>query len=218
MYVVLLGPPGVGKGTQGVFLTTRPDWTRIVTGDLLRDSVASDSILGLEAEKYMIQGRLVPDELIVALVRDHLINRQSDANLVFDGFPRTKLQASELTKMLELLGKSMDTVVVLEAEDQALVERISGRRSCPDCKAIYNIHTSPPEKSGVCDNDDSVLIHRTDDDPETVASRLEVYRSETEPVIRYYEEIGSRVCRVDGNKDICEVRTRITQALALEKI
>ena len=218
MHVVLLGPPGVGKGTQGVFLTSLPGWTRIVTGDLLRDSVALGSNLGLEAEKYMTQGHLVPDELIIALVRDYMTKCQSEGNLVFDGFPRTEVQACELTKMLGLLGKSMDTVVVLEAKDQALVERISGRRSCSDCGEVYNVHTYPPEKSGICNNDGSALVHRTDDQPETVVNRLAIYKSETEPVIQYYERIGSRVCRIDGNQDVGQVRTLIAQALGLEKI
>ncbi len=215
MNVVLLGPPGVGKGTQGVFLTVESDWNRIVTGDLLRDSVTLGSALGLEAEAYMTSGRLVPDGLIVALVKDHLVRLPSEGSLVFDGFPRTVGQASELNEMLDLFGKQVDTVIVLQAEEQALVERISGRRSCPDCKTVYNIHTSPPQKSGVCDVEGSVLLHRNDDNPETVLSRLEVYNSETEPVVRHYEEIGCRVSLIDGGKEVDEVRNSIAQALGL---
>ncbi|MBH16527.1 MAG: adenylate kinase [Gemmatimonadetes bacterium] len=217
MYVVLLGPPGVGKGTQGVFLTQEPNWTRIVTGDLLRDSVASGSELGLEAEGYMTSGGLVPDALIVSLLRDHMVNHQVAGNMVFDGFPRTSGQACELTEMLDVLGKRIEILIVLEAEDRALVERISGRRSCPDCKAIYNVHTAPPTKEGICDQDGAELVHRTDDKPETVANRLEVYRSETEPVIQYYEGIGSKVCRINGDEPVGEVRINIAHALGLGK-
>ena len=215
MNVVLLGPPGVGKGTQGVFITSEPGWVRIVTGDLLRDSVTSGSKLGLEAEAYMTSGQLVPDALIVALVRDHLVHLELQGSLVFDGFPRTAGQASELTEMLNLLGKRVDSVIVLQAEEQDLVESISGRRCCPDCKSVYNIHTSPPEKSGFCDVEGSALVHRTDDNPETVLSRLQVYRSETEPVVHYYEELGSKVCLIDGSKSVDEVRTNIAQVLGL---
>ena len=134
---------------------------------------------------------------------------------MFDGFPRTEAQASELTEILALLENSIDTLIVLEAEDQALVERINGRRSCPDCNAIYNVHTSPPETSGICDTEGSTLIHRTDDKLETVISRLGVYKTETEPVIGYYEQMGAKVCRVDGNKDVGEVRKLVFQALGM---
>ena len=163
----------------------------------------------------MTSGQLVPDALIVALVKDHLVHSQPEGSLVFDGFPRTAGQASELTEMLNLLGKGVDMVIVLQAEEQDLVERISGRRSCPDCKSVYNIHSSPPEKLGFCDVEGSLLIHRTDDNPETVLSRLQVYRSETEPVVHYYEELGSKVYLIDGSKGVDEVRTDIAQVLEL---
>ena len=215
MIVLLLGPPGVGKGTQGVLLEDATGWRRIVTGDLLRTARREGTPLGRRAKRCMDAGNLVPDDLIVALVEEQLRQAAGDAGLLFDGFPRTVPQAGALDRVLGGLHRSVDRVVVLEASESVLVKRLGGRRSCPACGAVYNVHFSPPEREGRCDRcGNDRLIQRADDAAETVRRRLEVYRSETEPLIRYYEEGQAPVDRIDGGRGADEVHAAIAANLA----
>lgn len=216
MVLILLGPPGVGKGTQGATLTEDLGWERIATGDLLRSARDTGTDLGRAAQEYMDRGDLVPDELIVALVREHLRELDEATSVIFDGFPRTVPQAEALDAVLEDVGRRVDGVLLLTAPDDVLVKRVSGRRSCTECGRLYNVFFDPPNVEGVCDVCGGNLVHRDDDDPETVAHRLEVYREQTEPLVKYYEHTEARVIAVDGDRTMDEVRVAIHDALARE--
>ncbi len=215
MHVILLGPPGVGKGTQGVLLANSMGWQRVVTGDLLRAAVDAGTDLGQQAQEYMSAGELVPDPLIIEMVKEKLSTLPAGTGVLFDGFPRTEPQATAFGVMLEALGLTIDRVVVLEASDEVLVARIAGRRSCPTCGSVYNSVLAPPQREGVCDNDGSQLVHRTDDTEATVQNRLTVYRRETEPLISYYEGSNAIVHHVSGDQGVDEVQAEVLQALGV---
>lgn len=216
MVVILLGPPGVGKGTQGARLADELGWVRIATGDLLRAARREGSELGRKAQAFMDAGDLVPDDLILDLVAQELDGLGRRTGIVFDGFPRTIAQAEGLEELLPEFGRSVERVVVLDAPDEVLVKRIAGRRSCPDCEAVFNVHFDPPEEEGVCDQCGAKLRHREDDRPETVQRRLDVYREETEPLIRFYEESAAEVLLVDGSQDVDRVFDDVQEAVGAE--
>jgi adenylate kinase len=213
MNVILLGPPGVGKGTQGVLLAEGKAWKHVATGDILRANRREGTPLGREAQKYMDAGELVPDELIVAMVKDTLGSMPPSQGVVFDGFPRTVPQAESLDLALQELGRSVDRVVVLEADDEVLVKRIAGRRSCPECGAVFNVYANPPRREGVCDKCGAELVHRPDDTPETVQNRLDVYKAQTEPLIRFYEGREGVMARIPGEGGVDEIQQGIRAAL-----
>ena len=213
MNVILLGPPGVGKGTQGVLLAEGKGWKHMATGDILRANRREGTPLGQEAQKYMDAGELVPDDLIVAMVKDTLAALPQDQGVVFDGFPRTVPQAGALDLALEQLSRNVDRVVVLEAEDAVLVKRIAGRRSCPDCGSVFNVFMNAPKEEGVCDKCGAALVHRPDDNPETVQNRLTVYREQTEPLIRFYEGREGVIARIPGEGGVDEIQQGIVTAL-----
>lgn len=215
MHVVLIGPPGVGKGTQGVLLADAFGWERIVTGDLLRAERDAGTDLGWEAQQYMAKGELVHDELIIAIVKEKLAALTPQTNVVFDGFPRNRSQASTFSMMLQTVGLAIDQVVVLEADDDVLIKRISGRRSCPTCGALYNESLASPTREGVCDTDGAALFRRADDEPGTVRNRLEVYRRETEPLIAYYESSRAPVHHIAGGPSVEVVQTALRNAVGL---
>jgi len=215
MYVILLGPPGVGKGTQGVLLAEAMGWQRVVTGDLLRAARDSGSALGHQARQYMDAGDLVPDHLIIEMVKEKLTTLPAGTGVLFDGFPRTEGQASAFSMMLQALGLKIDQVIVLEADDEVLTARISGRRSCPKCGSVYNTVLAPPRREGVCDKDGTPLVHRADDTAATVENRLNVYRRETEPLIAYYEVSNAVVHHIPGDRDVEEVQIEVRGALGL---
>ena len=214
LVVVLLGPPGVGKGAQGAALA---DWLgaeRVVTGDLLRTARREGTELGKKAQAFMDAGDLVPDSLIVEMVRERLAQLPVDQGLLFDGFPRTVVQAEAFGKVLAEGGRALDAVLLLEASDETLVRRIGGRRSCPQCGRVYNVHLDPPITEGICDECGAKLDHRKDDRPETVRHRLAVYRELTEPLVEYYEKGPVPVLKVDGEGAIEDVRRDIQLTLA----
>jgi adenylate kinase len=213
MNVILLGPPGVGKGTQGVLLAEGKNWKHMATGDILRANRREGTPLGKEAQKYMDAGELVPDELIVAMVKDTLAGLPQGQGVVFDGFPRTVPQAGALDVALKELNRAVDRVVVLEADDEVLVKRIAGRRSCPDCGSVFNVYMNPPAKEGVCDKCGATLVHRADDNPETVQNRLNVYAKQTEPLIRFYEGREGVMARIPGEGSVEEIQNGIRAAL-----
>ena len=213
MVVILLGPPGVGKGTQGVRLAEATGAQHLATGDLLRAARRDGTELGRKAQGFMDRGELVPDQLIVDLVSEVLRGADAGLGVVLDGFPRTVIQAEALDGALAAVKRAVDLVVVLEAADEVLVKRMSGRRSCGQCGSVYNVHFSPPQREGVCDKCGSALTQRKDDDPATVRHRLEVYRSETAPLISYYEKRASTVRRIDANRPVDEVGKALQEAV-----
>lgn len=214
LVVILLGPPGVGKGTQGSLLADRLAWEHIATGDVLRAARREGTELGKKAQTYMDAGDLVPDSLMIELVRERLARLPGDRGVVFDGFPRTVAQADGLEDALRGIGRSVDGVLLLEAPDDVLVKRISGRRSCSQCGRVYNVHFDPPNTEGVCDECGTRLDHRKDDAPETVRHRLAVYREQTQPLVDHYERAAGGILRVDGIGSPDEVQDRIRDGLA----
>jgi adenylate kinase len=212
--VVLLGPPGVGKGTQGVRLAEATGARHVATGDLLRAARRDGSELGRKAESDRDRGELVPDDLIVDLVREVLAGLEPARGVVFDGFQRPVPQARSLDGVLAQAGRRVDLVLALEADDEVLVKRMAGRRSCPSCGAVYNVHFSPPKRDGHCDKCGAALVHRSDDEPATVRRRLDVYRSETAPLIAFYEKGPAPIRRVDADRAVDEVQREILKAVA----
>lgn len=213
MNVILLGPPGVGKGTQGVLLAEGKSWKHMATGDILRANRRDGTALGQEAQKYMDAGELVPDQLIVAMVKDALAALPEGRGVVFDGFPRTVPQAEALDGALEELNRAVDRVVVLEADDEVLVKRIAGRRSCPKCGSVFNVYMNPPARDGFCDKCGTTLVHRPDDNPETVRNRLTVYAEQTEPLIRFYQNREGVMAKIPGEGSVNEIQEGILAAL-----
>ena len=209
--VVLLGSPGVGKGTQGVRLGSKLGWAHVSTGDLLRAALKAGTELGLEARKYMDAGELVPDDVIVELVREHLGGIPADRGVIFDGFPRTVPQAEALDRVLTGAGRAVNKVALLEADEAVLVKRISGRRSSPSGR-VYNVYFDPPRREGFCDDTGEALIHRADDHPDTVRTRLAVYRESTAPLVGFYDARGLLV-RVDGEGDIDQVQAALRKGV-----
>ena len=213
MVVILFGPPGVGKGTQAVRLVEEISGEHISTGDLLRLARRDGTQLGKQAQGYMDAGELVPDALILDLVRDHVASLASEACLLFDGFPRTTAQADGLDYVLSDVGRQVDRVVLLEASDETLVERMSGRRSCMDCGAIYNVHLNASQIDGVCDGCGGPLIHRIDDEPDTVLHRLQVYQEQTSPLVAHYEAHDAGLVRVGADRSIDDVYADVRTAV-----
>ncbi len=214
MNLIILGAPGAGKGTQGALLAERKSLRQISTGDLLRDAVRRGTELGRKAQSYMNAGELVPDDIILGLARE--VIEDTAGGFILDGFPRTIAQAEALDPMLADLERPLDGVVVLDVPDEVLVQRISGRRSCPDCKAVFNVYFDPPAAEGVCDDCGAALTHRADDEPDTVRRRLEVYRAQTEPLIAYYQASGTPVYYVDGRQGVDAVADAIDHVLEPE--
>jgi len=210
--VVLLGPPGVGKGTQAVRLADDLGAAHVSTGDLLRAARRDGTELGRKAQAFMDAGEYVPDELILDLVRDHLA-AVGEVPVLFDGFPRTTAQAEGLDDVLGALAREVDLVAVFEAPRDTLVRRLSGRRSCPQCGAVYNTYFNPPEVEDVCDRCGGVLVHRADDEPETVRRRLEVYEEQTAPLVSYYEAHPAAVVRIAADRPVEAVQSDFSSAV-----
>jgi len=204
MIVIFLGPPGAGKGTQAQRLVEEKGFLHISTGDLLREAVKNQTPLGLKAKEYMDRGELVPDDLIIALIKEKL---PEEGNVILDGFPRTIAQAEALDEMLAQMGKKVDKVILFEVPDDVVVERISGRRIDPKTGKVYHVKYNPPPE-GV------EVIQRDDDREEVVRKRLEVYRKQTAPLIDYYTKRGNLV-RIDATKSPDEVYKDILTALGI---
>lgn len=182
---------------------------RIATGDLLREAVRQGTPLGRKAKSFMDAGELVPDDVILGLVREAAARGDS----VFDGFPRTTVQAEALEALLAEEGRQIDAVVVVDVPDDLLVRRIAGRRSCPACEAVYNVHFQPPQAEGVCDRCGAKLTRRADDTEETVQRRLQVYRDQTAPLIDYYRARGTPLHTIDGTGSVEDVFASVEAAL-----
>lgn len=214
MNVILFGPPGAGKGTQGELLAAERGLVRLSTGDLLRDAVRRRTAMGLRAQAVMDAGELVPDDVILGIVRDFMAARPEAAGFIFDGFPRTEEQAAGLDRLLTELGQPLDAVVLLDVDDDELVRRLTGRRSCPACQAVYHTVFEPPRQEGVCDRCGAALVQRPDDAEETVRRRLQVYRNQTAPVLAHYAGGDVPVHTVDGTRTPEAVQAELQQVLA----
>ncbi|HOA34653.1 MAG TPA: adenylate kinase [Bacillota bacterium] len=212
MLIVLLGPPGAGKGTQAERLVKQFHLSYIATGDILRAAIKSGTALGQEARGYMERGQLVPDEIVVGIVRERLSDPDCAGGAILDGFPRTVAQANSLDRVLGDMGKKLDRVIYIEVEEEELVTRLTGRRVCRDCAANYHIKFNPPKVRNVCDQCGGELYQREDDSLSTVQERLQVYREQTAPLIDYYRGQGIIVV-IDGNREIDEIYAEISAAL-----
>lgn len=209
MRMVMFGPPGAGKGTIAGALTEQWGIPHIATGDMLRAQVRQGTELGRRAQDYMDAGELVPDDLILEMVRRRLSEADARRGFILDGFPRTLAQADALDEMVG----GVDAVMDLEVPEQELIRRLSGRRVCPQCRAIYQVDTMPPRKAGVCDRCGAQLVRRADDEPEAVRNRLAVYREQTAPVLAYYRERGL-LRSMDGTRGSAAVVDEIAAAVA----
>jgi adenylate kinase len=208
MHLILLGAPGAGKGTQGSQLASRLGIPKIATGDILRDAVRAGTELGRKAKSFMDAGELVPDEVILGLVREAIADDSAKSGAIFDGFPRNVAQAENLEKILADAGRKLDAVVVLDVANEVIVERMSGRRTDPETGKVYHVKHNPAP-ADVTDR----LVQRPDDREDTVRHRLDVYAAQTAPLIEHYERSGVPVHRVDGTRPIEEVQTEITSRL-----
>jgi adenylate kinase len=211
--LVLLGPPGAGKGTQAERLVTDFDLPYYATGDILRAAVKDETELGREATGYMGRGELVPDELICKVIMERIDQPEAEDGFLLDGFPRNREQADILEDALTRRRRKLTAVLLIEASDEEVIKRISGRRVCVKNGHVYHVDFDPPKHEGVCDQDGSRLIQRDDDKPETVQKRLEVYHGQTTPLIDYYES-RSNLRRFDGSRTPSEVHDHIRATLA----
>ncbi len=218
MIVVLMGPPGAGKGTQAKRLAERYSMVHLSSGDILRAEKASGSPLAGELAKYMNAGELVPDEVVVRVMAKALTGGAKDGAVLLDGFPRTVPQAQTLDEQLVETDDAIDAVVVVTADEDLIIERITGRRSCPECGKAYHVKFMRPHKAGVCDTCGAELTQRDDDSEDVVRQRLSAYKRQTEPVVEYYRNRpGLGVWEVDGTRPADEVTASLTEVLSALK-
>lgn len=215
MKIILLGPPGAGKGTQAAGIVEKYNIPHISTGDIFRKNIKEGTELGKKAKEYMDQGLLVPDELTVGLVTDRISQKDCENGFMLDGFPRNVSQAKHLDEFLQNANISLDKVVNIEVDKSILVERAVGRRICKSCGATYHVEFNPPKESGVCDVCGGELYQRADDTEETVSKRIQVYLDETKPLVNYYSEQGI-IANINGQQSIEKVFDDIVKSLGSE--
>jgi len=208
--LILLGPPGAGKGTLAEYLKTHMSYVHLSTGDLLRAAVAKDSDLGKQAQGYMEAGELVPDDLVIDLVAERMEQLDGAKHFLLDGFPRTAAQAEALTAMLEALGRERPLVINLAISDAEIVRRLSGRLMCPDCGTIYNVHRDGLDIGDKCPQCGGELYRRSDDEPEAIRNRLKVYEQDSAPLVEYYQQRGQLVT-VDGEQGQQQVSVELAE-------
>ncbi len=210
MNIIMLGPPGAGKGTQAEVLSRKLGVTTLSTGNILRAAIAEGRPVGLSAKAYMDKGELVPDDVIIGIVKDYLETHDLGKGCILDGVPRTIHQA----EMLDKMGVPIDAAISLEVSDEAIEERMSGRRTCMKCGATYHVKANPPKQEGICDKCGEALTVRPDDKPETVRQRLAVYHAQTEPILGYYQAQG-KLYPVDGTASVEETSEKLVRTLEM---
>jgi adenylate kinase len=206
--LLLLGPPGSGKGTQAKKIVASRGWPQLSTGDMLRAAIAAGTELGKQAQTFMSRGELVPDSVVIGLIAERTLQEDCRKGFILDGFPRTIPQAQALDQLLVQRGKKISRVVQFDIADEILVNRLSGRRVAPKSGAMYHIESAPPKKPGICDISGETLVQRDDDKPEVIGNRLKVYHAQTAPLIDYYKHAGS-LLRIDANQP----QERVLQSL-----
>ena len=214
MNLILLGPPGAGKGTQAQMIVERYHIPQISTGDILRATVKEGTSLGKQAKTFMDRGQLVPDEVVIGIIDERLRASDCNAGFILDGFPRTTPQAEALQAILTKIGKSVDHVINIEVDPEELVRRLTGRRTCNNCGGMFHIHFHPPQKEGVCDRCGGTLYQREDDGEETIRTRLKEYQKLTAPLIQYYQnkKLLRPIQGVGGQNQIFEQIIRVLDA------
>jgi adenylate kinase len=211
-YIILLGPPGAGKGTQAQVIAQEMNLAHISSGDLFRENLKNQTDLGKLAQGYMNRGELVPDDVTIGMVRERISRPDCQSGALLDGFPRTPAQADALAEMLASMGRQVHKVPYISVPAEILIERLGGRWTCPSCGRVYHEKYNPPQTHGVCDVDGTALIQRDDDKAETVERRIRVYMDQTAPLIEYYQQKGLLV-EVDGTQSIDDVSTEILAAI-----
>ncbi len=214
MNVILVGPPGAGKGTQAAVLEEKTQLKHIASGELFRQHMRDETDLGKLARSYVDRGELVPDDVVINMILERVFQPDCEHGVIFDGFPRTKEQAAALERALEEHHQKIDAVIFLNAPRDVLLKRIVGRQTCRNCQTPYNIYYSPPREEGVCDICGGDLYTRSDDNMETARHRLDVYLQQTAPLIEHYRELGL-LHEVDGLGDIHEVTSRLVRELGI---
>jgi len=212
MNLMVFGAPGAGKGTQAKFLIEKYGIPQISTGDILRAAIADKTDMGMEAKKFMEEGKLVPDSTIIGIIKDRLAQSDCKSGFILDGFPRTLPQAEALKELMNDMNIALDKVISLNVPDELIVGRITGRRVCPDCGASFHVEFNSSKKEDICDYCEGKLIIRKDDNPDTVKSRLEAYHAQTAPLIQFYTDMGVML-ELDGTKEVNEVTNDMFKAL-----
>ena len=213
MRLIFLGAPGVGKGTQADLIAAKFGRPKISTGDILREAVRNKTPMGVQAKACMDQGQLVPDAVVIGIVKDKLAEPACAKGFLLDGFPRTVPQAEELAAMLKARGLQLDRVVNVSVPREDVVRRLTGRRSCPKCQAVFHVEFAPPTRAGFCDRCGGELMQRSDDKRETVENRLAVYEAQTAPLIAYYRQRGL-LSDIDGAGKVEQVQQRVVELLS----
>ena len=208
MKLILLGAPGAGKGTQAEIISEKLGIPTISTGNIIREAVKAETEMGKQAKAYMDAGQLVPDQVVIGIIRDRLVQDDCKNGFILDGFPRTIPQAQALDEM----GVAIDRVIEIHVSDDQIVQRMSGRRVCPSCGASYHLEYKKPEKEGVCNHCGAALVIRKDDSPEVVQERLQVYHAQTEPLKEYYQKTG-KLRVVQGQEQVADTTALTLQAL-----
>lgn len=211
MNYVILGAPGSGKGTQASRFAEKRNLLHVSTGDLLRDAVARETALGKQVKDTLASGQLVPDSIVLELIKEALSQPEKKSNFsgwILDGYPRTTAQAEALEGVIEEIGEKLDGVILLDIDPEIIVKRLSNRRTCESCKAVYNLLNKPPKQEGICDECGGNLVQREDDKAETIRKRLDVYQAQTLPIIDFYKN-GTRLLEVDGSLPIDGVTAEI---------
>jgi adenylate kinase len=211
-FIVLLGPPGAGKGTQAKLISAEKNLPHISSGDIFRENLKKETELGKVAGEYINRGELVPDDITIAMIQDRLSRPDCKSGALLDGFPRTPNQAKALDDMLDSIGGKVVAVPYIKVGEDELIARLTGRWTCPVCDRIYHIRFNPPKTPGICDNDSAELYQREDDKIETVTNRIQVYLNQTQPLINYYQEKG-HLLEIDGDQPIEAVSVDILAAL-----
>ena len=215
MRLLLIGPPGVGKGTQAKYLVNHYVIPQISTGDILRKNVRNNTELGTQAKSYMKSGELVPDTIILNMMKDRLNEKDCMQGYILDGFPRTIPQANGLDLLLTRLKQKLDSVVVMDIDDSVIINRLSNRRSCRKCSQVYNLLFDPPQNAGKCNECNGDLFLREDDISDTIQQRLNVYHEQTKPVIQYYAKRGITIM-IDASGTIDEIRSNIIREINIK--